>query len=1372
MKHSSNRIFKNAFLKLRGALSFILAFALILSCMGGVFSLSTSAATTYPTYMIKVSDQNGQCQWSQFGLELGSLQAGSTYQLKYMVNTNTFGTQGYTRISNARNGYSNDVTFVSDNYDTNSRVRTVEFSVTTAGTYYLRYVQPQSSTPLYFSGLELYNLTTDSGKTNNMLDYNCTDVKGWASNWYTGTAGMLTFTNDKVTVTRMGFNADVFGIVVVEEDTTPKMVKSTSTTWNWFGFSTTVIPGHSYQYSYSISHEMVSYIASSASSGADISGINKVANFDDAAKVMTITFDVPTSAASNIYFMYQQTTSDAVYIADFELYDLTADSGKITNLLDKTMEKRLYGWRSNWGDPAAEGATSYNWSNGKVALATVNYDTTLLGINTNPDLDLSKQMLKIDLGASIQYAEYSHSANLILGHTYRYSFNLTDAYPDGNQYAAISFAIRLGANVIPVISVSDDEIQKYTYEFTIPTDSSSVTPQFIFTNQATSGVHYIGDIKLVDITDETATNLLSNIDFNNGLYQWTFRGTLIRNKKTSTHTNSGASLMNYDESVFAREAADEKMAHITSKSWYSLGQKKALAVGHTYTFGLDILSETAEMQARIMYTKDGGAGVYVNIPTTITTDSEEFGYLYTFTVPVDAAASFGRTNVIIEVIEGGTEGKNGYVTNFSLVDNADVASVNLITNPNFKRGLLGWLSNNGSAQTTHYSEAATGVYGDVEIVALDDTKFAKTTVSGNANLIATDYANEVVVALNTDFVAGRIKASIGFDNEKYTFVGVKLADDIIAANTVLDFYSVYDSSITVSVDAPADGYQGDWVYVCFEKVEANSPVSGFTVNVSAVNDAYLHICSGYTSKSAFLHDANGDGYFNIIDLVRLKKYIAHIEGTEVVVDNLVGDDAVALTSMRTALLTAKKSFFESKRPAVDLSGVMNEKGGADEAAEALKLEILNASDDIAVEGDTYYVSANGDVNNTGESEDDAITVNAIAGLDLAEGDAVLFERGYEYRLNEAITLVDGVTYAAYGEGAKPALYGSVKNYATFGTWKLASGNIWKTNLEGNIGNIVFNYGQATGTMRDEFGKCVSNGDFWHDTSKNILYLYCDLGCPEDYYTNIEIATTGSLLFATDAQNIVIDNLTLKYAAVHTISISNSSNITVTNCEIGYGGGARSTSGSDRLGNGIQIWADCSDITVENCYVYQQFDAGITFQCDVAATIDNIAIRNNLVEYCTYSIEYFVGDNEDSAVSNIDISGNILRFAGYGFGMKRQNAVGTSHLTGWDYTITNTSNFSIQNNIFDCSAQNLVCWFWEDGTTQPGLNIFGNSFYQKAYDIASSNVADKDTLVENAAMNFGAGKTYATAITAINTTELSSAVSVFDSNPSNVAYIAE
>ena len=120
-------------------------------------------------------------------------------------------------------------------------------------------------------------------------------------------------------------------------------------------------------------------------------------------------------------------------------------------------------------------------------------------------------------------------------------------------------------------------------------------------------------------------------------------------------------------------------------------------------------------------------------------------------------------------------------------------------------------------------------------------------------------------------------------------------------------------------------------------------------------------------------------------------------------------------------------------------------------------------------GKTYYISYKGNDQNDGLSAEKAWRSSARLGMvadTLNEGDVVLFERGGLYR--GAFVLTSGVTYGAYGEGCKPNIYGSQRDYAFPELWTASKEEgVWEMKVDNlnDIGNIVFNHGEKCGTKK-------------------------------------------------------------------------------------------------------------------------------------------------------------------------------------------------------------------------------------------------------------------------------------------------------------------
>ena len=436
-----------------------------------------------------------------------------------------------------------------------------------------------------------------------------------------------------------------------------------------------------------------------------------------------------------------------------------------------------------------------------------------------------------------------------------------------------------------------------------------------------------------------------------------------------------------------------------------------------------------------------------------------------------------------------------------------------------------------------------------------------------------------------------------------------------------------------------------------------------------------------------------------------------------------------------------------------------------------KTEILTTKDEIQVSGTSYFVSNNGDDNNDGKTPETAWkTIKKVSETPLLEGDGVFFKRGDTFRGN--VFAQKGVTYAAYGQGEKPKLYGWNKNLAEEDLWQLvdSNNNIWKLKeLILDCGTLVFDGGEYHSrklipsyrngkfvcredetkpfVMANEMTRDLDIVCFYEERltttatkgenfpipvideeSFGELYLRCDKGNPAKVFTDIEAVVRGALIKVASNPNVKVDNLCLKYSCFGVSAGGHVVGLQVTNCEIGWiGGNIQHYFGTDpnypqglrgsvtRYGNGVEIYGGCEDYEVSNCYIYQIYDAGVTHQITTEGNqfkLDNIRYLNNLIEYCVYSIEYFLektcGDTK-SKITNCEIANNILRYSGYGWGQQRHNTHTPAHIKGWSYENT-AENYTIHNNIFDRAAYRMLHLVAKEKESLP--QMWENTYIQK------------------------------------------------------------
>ena len=351
-------------------------------------------------------------------------------------------------------------------------------------------------------------------------------------------------------------------------------------------------------------------------------------------------------------------------------------------------------------------------------------------------------------------------------------------------------------------------------------------------------------------------------------------------------------------------------------------------------------------------------------------------------------------------------------------------------------------------------------------------------------------------------------------------------------------------------------------------------------------------------------------------------------------------------------------------------------------------EIRSTETAVEITGTKYYVSAEGDDANDGKTPETAWkTTEKVSFASLSEGDGVFFRRGDTFR--GTVTTKKGVTYSAYGEGAKPNIYGSLRNYSESEFWDTTDKeNVYvsKDKFDKDVGLIVFDEGKYY-TVKKIIGENGFSGtlekdlELYHNMSDEKLYLYSTQD-PDTRFTSTEIGQ-GTNLFSGVGHNVTIDNLCIMYTGAHGVGYGDGTNgLTVQNCEFGWIGGMIQH-GTTRFGNAVEVYLATTDYTVTNCYIYEVYDAGITHQFfqerDTFVNMENIEYSNNVIERCTYAIEYVNSQPEElGLMKNVRIYGNILAGSGDGFGKQRpdrQDAV----IKGWNH-INRSENFVISDNI--------------------------------------------------------------------------------------------
>lgn len=392
--------------------------------------------------------------------------------------------------------------------------------------------------------------------------------------------------------------------------------------------------------------------------------------------------------------------------------------------------------------------------------------------------------------------------------------------------------------------------------------------------------------------------------------------------------------------------------------------------------------------------------------------------------------------------------------------------------------------------------------------------------------------------------------------------------------------------------------------------------------------------------------------------------------------------------------------------------------GIERLSAQLKADIANAESDYDPTLPTFYVSNNGDDNADGMSPETAW--KTLDKINLAEATPehcnILFERGGVWR-GRIVAPHEYITYSAYGEGKKPCLYGSQRNYADPALWeKTEYPNVWRTTACGNnIGIVAINHSDEYGRYdelvgvrrvrgRDGFEgpqNLRRNYEYWSNVDEKELYLCCLYGNPGEVFESIELGERWNLI--SGGHHIKVDNLCVKFTGAHGVGIGGRGNFdyTIQNCVFAYLGGSILTGfGGGNItgyGNAIQVYGQCDGYYVNGNWIYQIYDTAITHQfsgsrSDTPNQMKDVEYIGNLCEFCHWSIEYYnpasvTAPETPRTVKNVNVSHNVLRYGCYGwgsFGRQDEGALFNS------FNMTdNTENFEAHSNILDRCFGKLV-----------------------------------------------------------------------------------
>lgn len=269
----------------------------------------------------------------------------------------------------------------------------------------------------------------------------------------------------------------------------------------------------------------------------------------------------------------------------------------------------------------------------------------------------------------------------------------------------------------------------------------------------------------------------------------------------------------------------------------------------------------------------------------------------------------------------------------------------------------------------------------------------------------------------------------------------------------------------------------------------------------------------------------------------------------------------------------------------------------------------------------------------------------------------------------------------------------------------------------DVGNIIFNHEAVCGVKKFDEGELKQQGDYWYDEERFLLKLYSERS-PAEYYDDIECALRRHIIAQSSASYVIYDGLALRYGAAHGIGGFDTHHITTRHCDISYIGGGDHRGGehTTRFGNGIEYWSNAHDNVVENCRLWEIYDAALTNQSNGKPCKQyNLVYRNNVIWNCEYSFEYW-NRPEESLTENLVFENNTCASAGGGWGhAQRPDRTNGRHLCFYK-SPAQARDIVIRNNIFyGCTFNSFSLHTWTDEAIR-ALTMSGNCWYQPNGDM--------------------------------------------------------
>ena len=238
-------------------------------------------------------------------------------------------------------------------------------------------------------------------------------------------------------------------------------------------------------------------------------------------------------------------------------------------------------------------------------------------------------------------------------------------------------------------------------------------------------------------------------------------------------------------------------------------------------------------------------------------------------------------------------------------------------------------------------------------------------------------------------------------------------------------------------------------------------------------------------------------------------------------------------------------------------------------------------------------------------------------------------------------------------------------------------------LSVDVGNIIFDHGKKCGWKKWSKEDLLKPYEYFYDGTSCRVFLNSPAN-PATLHKSIEFAMKGHVVNQGGKHHVIYDGLAIMYGASHGFGGGSTHHLVIRNCDLGYIGGAhqftRPGGRPVRFGNAIEFWGAAHDHLVENCRIWEVYDAALTNQGRGPSSKQvNITYRNNLILNSEYSFEYW-NNPETALTKNIRFVNNTCINAGKVWSHAQRPNPNGSHLMLYSNT-AETSGIEIKHNVF-------------------------------------------------------------------------------------------